>query len=223
MKFELTKFNRDVADNELLRDLVAANINLRLQGRSLTFRAYKEIGKYHPSTIEVRFGSWNEGLKRAGLKPTEEKNVPIDLLFDNLKLVWMAKGRQPVYRDMSGAPSLYTASIYLDRFGGWRTALEAFVASVEQEQVELLTFEKAVKTGKVPKRTKRDPPLALRFFVLKRDRFCCIACGRSPANVAGMVLEVDHIVPWSRGGETIEENLQTLCFDCNRGKGVSEA
>jgi hypothetical protein len=222
MKFELTQFNRDVSDDELLQDLVAANATLRLHGRILTSRAYKGIGKYHPTTIAVRFGSWNEGLKRAGLRPAEEKNVPIDSLFDNLKLVWMAKGRQPVYRDMSDVPSLYTASIYNDRFGGWRTALEAFVASIEQEQVELLTFEKAVKTGKVTKRTKRDPPLSLRFFVLKRDRFCCITCGRSPANVAGLILEVDHIVPWSKGGESIEENLQTLCFDCNRGKGVSE-
>ncbi|QKE39815.1 MAG: HNH endonuclease [Ferrovum myxofaciens] len=33
-------------------------------------------------------------------------------------------------------------------------------------------------------------------------------------------MEIDHIFPWSEGGETIEENLQSLCFDCNRGKGA---
>ncbi len=223
MKFELTQFNRDVPDEALLEDLIAASGILSQQGRALTYRAYKEIGKYSPSTIGVRFGSWNDAIKRAGLRPAEEKNVPIDVLFDNLKEVWMAKGKQPVYRDMSNAPSLFTASIYQDRFGSWRTALEVFVASVEDEQVELLKFEDAVKTGKVTKRTKRDPPLALRFFVLRRDRFCCLACGRSPATVAGLILEIDHIVPWAKGGETIEENLQTLCFDCNRGKGVSDA
>ncbi len=135
--------------------------------------------------------------------------------------MWIAKGKQPVYRDMSILPSQYTASVYNDRFGGWRNALEEFVASVEHEHDELLNYEVEVKSGSSTKRTKRDPSLALRFFVLKRDSFCCVGCGRSPATVAGLVLEVDHVSPWSRGGETIKENLQTLCFDCNRGKGVT--
>jgi len=34
----------------------------------------------------------------------------------------------------------------------------------------------------------------------------------------GLSLHVDHIEPWSRGGKTIEENLQTLCEKCNLGK-----
>jgi len=32
------------------------------------------------------------------------------------------------------------------------------------------------------------------------------------------VLEVDHIIPRAKGGGNNIENLQTLCFDCNRGK-----
>ena len=143
-----------------------------------------------------------------------------DYTFDNLKLVWIAKGKQPVYRDLNGPPSQFTASTYNDRFGGWRKALEQFVATVDQEQFELLEFEAEVKRSSGRKRTKRDPSLALRFFVLKRDRFCCVSCGRSPSNVAGLVLEIDHRIAWANGGETIEENLQTLCFDCNRGKGA---
>ena len=221
MKFELDTFNRNVPDHELLQDLVAVNAQLKAQGKRLTFRSYREFGKYSSGTIGVRFGSWNDGLLKAGLTPSEEKNVPIEALFDNLKLVWIAKGRQPVYRDMSVAPSQYTASIYNDRFGGWRNALEEFVASVDQEQSEILNYEVEVKSSKGTKRTKRDPSLALRFFVLKRDRFRCVDCGRSPATVAGLVLEIDHDLAWSKGGETIEENLKTLCFDCNRGKGAT--
>ncbi|MFA7280951.1 MAG: HNH endonuclease [Sterolibacterium sp.] len=221
MKFELETFNRNVADEDLLQDLVTTDAKLKELGKRLTFRSYKEFGRYSASTIGVRFGSGNDGLRRAGLAPSEEKNVSIEALFDNLKLVWIAKGRQPVYRDMSFPPSQYTSSIYNDRFGGWRRALEEFVTSVDQEQVELLNYEVEVKNSKGTKRTKRDPSLALRFFVLKRDRFCCVACGRSPATVAGLVLEIDHVFPWSKGGETIEENLQTLCFDCNRGKGAT--
>jgi len=221
VKFELAPFHRDVTDDDLLRDLIAASAKVQELGKTLTFRSYNEHGKYSANTIAARFGSWNDGLRRAGIAPTEEKNVSIEVLFDNLKIVWIAKGKQPVYRDMGVSPSQYTASIYSDRFGSWRNALEEFVASIDHEHEELLSFEVEVKRSEGTKRTKRDPSLALRFFVLKRDRFCCVACGRSPATVAGLVLEVDHIHPWSRGGETIEENLRSLCFDCNRGKGAT--
>jgi 5-methylcytosine-specific restriction endonuclease McrA len=53
---------------------------------------------------------------------------------------------------------------------------------------------------------------------LQRDRFTCCACGASPALSPGVELHVDHIVPWSKGGETGLENLQTLCSVCNLGK-----
>lgn len=35
----------------------------------------------------------------------------------------------------------------------------------------------------------------------------------------GVKLHVDHIVPVSRGGKSVMGNLQTLCEDCNCGKG----
>ena len=62
------------------------------------------------------------------------------------------------------------------------------------------------------------PVEALRWHVLQRDRFTCCACGASPALTLGVELHVDHIVPWSKGGETVLENLQTLCSVCNLGK-----
>jgi 5-methylcytosine-specific restriction endonuclease McrA len=54
---------------------------------------------------------------------------------------------------------------------------------------------------------------------MQRDRLTCPACGASPAKENGVELHVDHFVPWSRGGETTLENLQTLCSRCNLGKG----
>ena len=57
----------------------------------------------------------------------------------------------------------------------------------------------------------------LRLQVLERDNFTCQFCGRSPQK-DGVSLEVDHIIPVSRGGRTELSNLQTLCQDCNRGK-----
>lgn len=62
----------------------------------------------------------------------------------------------------------------------------------------------------------------LRYQVLKRDCFKCCICGASPAKDSSVELHVDHIIPWSKGGETVMDNLQTLCSRCNLGKGDSE-
>ena len=58
----------------------------------------------------------------------------------------------------------------------------------------------------------------LRYQVLKRDNFKCCACGASPAKDPSVELHIDHIIPWAKGGETVIENLQTLCSKCNLGK-----
>lgn len=57
---------------------------------------------------------------------------------------------------------------------------------------------------------------SLRFEVFKRDSFTCQYCGRQTPSV---VLEIDHLIPKSKGGSDDINNLITSCFDCNRGKG----
>lgn len=55
----------------------------------------------------------------------------------------------------------------------------------------------------------------MRIRVLARDKYTCQSCGINGENVK---LQVDHIIPKSKGGVTEDRNLQTLCFDCNMGK-----
>jgi len=59
----------------------------------------------------------------------------------------------------------------------------------------------------------------LRQHIKERDHFTCRYCGASIAKEPNLLLEIDHIVPVSKGGLTTEENLQTLCWRCNRKKG----
>ena len=61
---------------------------------------------------------------------------------------------------------------------------------------------------------------ALREKIKVRDRFSCQICSLSTAKEANLLLEIDHIIPLSKGGITSEENLQTLCWRCNRSKGA---
>lgn len=69
------------------------------------------------------------------------------------------------------------------------------------------------------RRKKESISKALRYEVLNRDGFRCLACGRSANTHPDVVLHVDHIKPESKGGATDQANLQTLCMDCNLGKG----
>lgn len=66
------------------------------------------------------------------------------------------------------------------------------------------------------KRARSQMTDKLRYSILKRDGKKCKICGRSAAD--GVKLHVDHIVPVSKGGETVPSNLQTLCETCNWGK-----
>ena len=81
--------------------------------------------------------------------------------------------------------------------------------------------KKQIKPTVHRKANKRIISDKLRYQVLKRDNFKCCACGASPAKDPSVELHIDHIIPWSKGGETTLENLQTLCSRCNLGKSDS--
>lgn len=58
----------------------------------------------------------------------------------------------------------------------------------------------------------------LRNYIKKRDNFTCQNCSVSIAQQSLLLLEIDHIIPISKGGTSVEANLQTLCWKCNRKK-----
>lgn len=57
--------------------------------------------------------------------------------------------------------------------------------------------------------------MGARFVILERDKFTCQYCGRSAPDVK---LEIDHIIPVSKGGSNESTNLLTCCKECNIGK-----
>lgn len=215
MNFELKSFHYDVPEKDLVTDL--KNVATLLEKSSITFREYNKHGKYSAGTLQRRLGSWNKALHKAELTITVEKNIPVKALFENIEKIWIQKGSQPVYRDLGASPSECSGQAYTSRFGSWRKALQGFVIYSREGLSRLQTEDREITTDH-KRRTKRDPSLSLRYAVLKRDSFKCTKCGRAPASNPGLVLEIDHIHPWSKGGETILSNLQTLCYDCNRGK-----
>jgi hypothetical protein len=201
-----------VSDEQLLADL--RQVAERLGKSTLGQKEYRQVGTYDDSTVGRRFGSWNAALVKAGLGIANQVDLADEVLFDNIFMLWAHYGRQPRRRELAIPPSTISQSPYSRRFGSWSAALEAFVQFTEAAPGEADAPAVATKQ----KRTPRDPSLRLRFRVMQRDHFTCCACGASPAKATGVELHVDHVVPWSRGGETILENLQTLCVRCNLGK-----
>ena len=221
MEFELSHDRRNITNEDLLMDL--RRVAFEHSEQLLKQRTYKEFGKYGVTTVIRRFGSWNSAVEAAGLKKTVERNIPDQELFLALYELWVRLGRQPTYSEVQKPPCRYVVTTYERRFGSWRKALDAFVRYMNAEDRGVPSQSGTVRESSA-RRTSRSINLRLRFKVLQRDSFRCRACGESPAITPGVQLDADHVIPWSKGGETEMGNLQTLCARCNQGKSnVHEA
>ena len=60
-----------------------------------------------------------------------------------------------------------------------------------------------------------------RYRILHRDQSICRRCGRSVSD--GVKLVIDHMIPVDWGGKTVDDNLWTLCVECNSGKKAWES
>jgi HNH endonuclease len=114
----------------------------------------------------------------------------------------------------------YSPNIYGNRFGKWNEVLEAFTEFQKTGKCKIIT-NGTLKNHR-NKNKRKAISKSLRYDILKRDNFKCRGCGSSPATNPLIILHVDHIIPLSKGGETTPDNLQTLCSDCNLGKGAKQ-
>lgn len=230
-EFHLRRDNVGVSNSKLLKDL--RDTASALNQDSITSTEYDKHGKHGASIIKSRFMSWEAALRAAGLRPTgfHHKILEIELL-EEIERIWTELGRQPTSTDIKRGISKYSLQSYARKFGGWRGALRAFVEWVEQEEGIEKEDESHENIEELPqcadleeekprepmRKTSREINLRLRFKVMQRDNFKCCICGASPAKNPDVELHIDHIKPWSKGGETCFENLQTLCSKCNLGK-----
>lgn len=226
MEFKLETYHRNTPDEELIADI--QNVALQLKKNTVTISEYEEHGKFHPSTLQRKFGSWFKVLELAKLEASRSKfNIPEEELFKNIEEIWITLGRQPKYDEVKKPLSKYSAGTYDNRFGSWGKTLQQFVGYINLDNIndcqsELLetTEPKDILANiEIKHKTKREISDRLKFRILMRDGFTCRKCGKSPMKEIGVELHVDHINPWSKGGETLPDNLETKCQQCNLGKG----
>jgi len=217
MKFELKKYYYRISEKELIDDL--KRVFKKSDKNLLTRQEYDSFGRYNSITYARKFGSWFNALEKAGLeKPRTEFKISEEELFENLEEIWIKLGRQPKIKEMEKPLSKFHFISYKRRFGTWYNALKKFIEYVNKEKKKIKKEDILPKNLKSKHKTNREVNLRLRFLVMKRDNFRCQNCGKSPAKDGNTILHIDHIIPYSKGGETILENLQTLCQNCNLGK-----
>jgi transcriptional regulator with XRE-family HTH domain len=62
-----------------------------------------------------------------------------------------------------------------------------------------------------------EEKLAIRFNVLERDDFKCVACGERPPSVK---IDATMLIPDDKGGKWVEGNLISLCNSCRIGRNA---
>ncbi|MBU0529538.1 HNH endonuclease [bacterium] len=223
MKYKLEPYHRNVPDEDLISDLI--EVKEKLGKDKITREEYNNFGKYSAGTMGRKFGTWNKALQKAGIELSNKWDISEEELFKNIEEVWIKLGRQPRYSEFKQPLSKYSSKPYERKYGSWLKALQKFVDFINSESEDnefddLVEVQQEENLKEVIKhKTKRNISDRLRFRILMRDGFTCKSCGRSPVKERGVELHVDHILPWSKGGETVPENLETKCKKCNLGKG----
>ena len=227
-KVRKNRLSRAMSETDLVHELQRVH---SITGRDvLSAEEFARLSVIGVGAIRGRFGTWQNALTVAGISQSNHaKRYSDEECFENLVAVWTHYGRVPQYLEMKQAPSVVGPKAYVVRWGTWRKSLKTFVewANAEGEISEGATSS-GDETSVEPKPSVplvrkeedcREVRPGLRFKVFMRDRFRCLACGRSPATHLHIELHADHIVSVHDKGKTAIENLQTLCQDCNLGKG----
>ena len=186
---------------------------------TISRREIDSHGRISSGLVIKRFGSLRTALQQAELVPTRFMRATDEELYSILIELWTQTlekfGRSPYRMELRAFGFPVSGDTYIRRFGSWKKGLIAAAACMPTNGDTEDLAGKPVPPQ--PPGAKCDDRKTLsvrkRFLVFKRDRYKCRFCGRS-----GVELEVDHKVPVAQGSSDALDNLQTLCFDCNRGK-----
>lgn len=101
-------------------------------------------------------------------------------------------------------------------------AQRSFTVPMNEENItELINhLESKLSLEALAKEQRTLMTTKLRTHIKERDNYTCCQCGNSVYAEPNLLLEIDHIIPIAKGGLTQENNLQTLCWKCNRNKGA---
>lgn len=237
MEFRFQRKRIDkIPEREILDELEKAAKHFGF--REFGWRDFDKVAAISAQTVKRQLGGWNAGL--AALRQRlEAKGVELlprlnarrlysdAELFNEMERVWQEVGQRPSQTEWDLSNPRISYRTYRYRFGGWTNACLKFIEYKMGGSILADDFILPSRDEQPPQAdsgvayrpdNSRNVSLALRLKVLSRDNFRCVFCGRSPATDVGTRLHIDHVYPFSLGGRTLLDNLQTLCADCNVGK-----
>ncbi len=212
-KMEFDAKRRKYSKNEIIDILKKFYEKTNFQPfSSKEFQKWKQKPISSVTIIDI-FGSWPQALKEAGIKPKRVfKRNPVEMI-KIFKDCWQELKRPPTHKELDEylkkELSPYTSKSFI-HFGGIRRLAERIVDFNNSKMTEQDLYSQHI-----PNRYRKPIPLKTRYQILERDNNRCVKCG---ATAKESKLEVDHIVPVSQGGDDSHNNLQTMCWECNRGK-----
>lgn len=119
-----------------------------------------------------------------------------ELLYDPVRMNWVRAGDHPALRPCFPPPPINWGGVLT--FGAIALAVAHVVSTIGNAGLHGLAWDD------------------LRRAVLRRDSYTCSYCGHRGT---ALTLEVDHVLPVSRGGSNAPENLVAACWECNVEKG----
>lgn len=231
--FQRRRLN-EIPEEKILAEL--EDVAKKFNYVEFSWRDFDSIAAISANTVKKRYGNWSSGLE-ALKKHLESKGLELSPrpyapnrvhsdndLFDEMEKVWKQVGQRPSRTEWEMVKPKIAYGTYKKRFGGWNNACEKFIEYKMGNDILSDDFvlpdrtQKKVKRQEYKPQNSRNISLSLRLAVLNRDNFRCLFCGRSPATDIGTKLHIDHIKPFSDGGTSTIDNLQTLCEECNLGK-----
>lgn len=207
--------NEDYYENISCEDYLIYQLQSQVQAQKITAQIKKmnrnkiEYNKYIARLKILKFGDFSAPigrLKRTTLLKIENKLYnetkfePPPMQFSLTVTLYCINGRiyASKYDNFSGDIILSLVKRLNNRNGTYYRDRQIWDAICRVER------------GKVSNK--------MRFSIYKRDGYRCKRCGISQRDAK---LEIDHIIPISKGGKSTYKNLQTLCHECNVEKGDS--
>ena len=95
---------------------------------------------------------------------------------------------------------------------------------IEKESAELILDDDVTKKSGIYSYilTRDEKYLSIRAFSQAQRQKAYLrqkgVCSKCEKRFEIGEMDADHIKPWSKGGQTVQENRQMLCKDCNRAK-----
>ena len=214
--------------SELQQQNVPTSYSGELIVRLRYLRAISEIRWGNITPIQTRMHLETDEHAYFEVQATYQKNLKREtqyvqgmLLGTDRKIIFLSstgKDSNTMQLDNIGLVDLFSSTIAIKttkgRGGTYHVADPLYIKTyidtlVKRWKMQILIQREQAGSRLVPEH--------IRVQVLQKYGYRCAGCDASGSN-KGVGLEMDHIIPFSKGGPSTIENLQPLCGPCNKKK-----